>query len=350
MHTTTRWYITPSLVFDMFCWINILTGDPFYVRYYAQDYEAFQERLTPEIQEALRRLKTTVKDEGQQIISALLCLYFSATADQTLDDVLRTLADSDQMYHSLRSTPYYQEERWALYTAARPDLTTIVRFLQETDFEGYWRSSVLPRIEQRVRELQEELGRFNIVVEDEAMLGASLPSDELTVYVLYYVQPHGIRVTGTRFITDVSYPAATVARIAVHEMFHPPFDQHSPDFQACLASLCADPFLARTFEGRNPDYGYNTFKGFIEESCVRALEQLVNEKFGIARSEARERWRDEDEGMHVFAACLYAAMRQEAYNTRGETFQQFLLRMVRSTLRPGTLEQTYHVSMTSPSS
>lgn len=347
MHTTTRWQLMPSLVFDTFCWINILTGDPFYVRYYPQDYQAFQDCLTPEIIESLQRLKRTIKDEGQQIISALLCLYFSVTTDQTLIDVLQTLADSSQLQYHLRLTPYYQEDRWALYNATRPELMAIVRFLQANDFEGHWHHHILPRVEQRIQSLREEMSGFNVVLEDEVLLGAALPSDELTVYVLNYVQPHGIRVVGTRFITDVSYPAATVVRIAVHEMFHPPFDAHSSEMQNCLASLQEDPFLARTFERRNPDYGYNTFKGFIEESCVRALEQLVNEKLGIAPHEARERWRVEDEGMHVFAACLYIALRQEQYNVRGETFQQFLARMVYTTLQPGTLEQIYTAFMSS---
>lgn len=344
MHSSTRWNIVPSLVFDTFCWINVLTGDPFYVRYYSQDYEAFQERLTPEAGEALKSIKTKVKDEGQQIISALLCLYFSATSDQTLDDVLHTLADSSQMYQNLQHSTYYQEKKWRLYNVVRPELITLVRFLQSIDFEGYWRSSILPRIEQRIQSLQNELAHFNVVVEDEALLGAPLASNELTVCVLYYTQPHGMKLLGTRFITDVSYPAATVARIAVHEMFHPPFDERHPEVQSGIASLQEDPFLLRTFERRNPDFGYNTFKGFIEESCVRALEQLVNERLDIVHCEARERWRTEDEGLHVFAACLYAIMKEEQYNAHGETFEQFFMRMVGSKLRPGTLEQTYTTS------
>lgn len=80
---------------------------------------------------------------------------------------------------------------------------------------------------------------------------------------------------------------------------------------------------------------------------MRALEQLVNEKLGIVQREARERWRIEDEGLHVFAVCIYAAMKEEQYNARKETFEQFFVRMVRSTLRPGTLEQTYTTFMPS---
>lgn len=72
----------------------------------------------------------------------------------------------------------------------------------------------------------------------------------------------------------------------------------------------------------------------------KALDQLVNEKFGIAK-DAHERWRTDDEGMHVFAACLYAIMKEEHYNQQGEIFEQFLARMIASKMSPGKLKQLY---------
>jgi hypothetical protein len=84
MHTTTNWKLEPSLIFDVLCCLNVLSGDDFYVRYYAEEYEQFRRQFTPEAITALKSLKVKMKDEGQQIISALLCLYFSATDDQSL--------------------------------------------------------------------------------------------------------------------------------------------------------------------------------------------------------------------------------------------------------------------------
>lgn len=339
MHSSTRWKLIPSFTFDALCWLNVLTGDPFYVRYYPQDYEAFKERLTSDAMQALSGLKTKVKDQGY-IISALFCLYFSATNDQTLADLLNTVEDSSNMHEVLKQSPYYDEKEWQCYESIRPELKTLLLFLQEIGFDDYWQSTILPRIEQRISVLQEELASFNVIVEDEALLGFSLPSDEITVYVLYYVQPHGIRILGMRFITDVSYSPIIQVRSAVHEMFHPPYDGQSVQVQACISELEEDAFLMEAFVNHNPDYGYNTLKGLIEEGCVRALDQLVNEKMGIAK-DARERWRTDDEGMHVFAACLYATMKEEDYNHRGEVFETFFARMVRSKLKPGGLKQVY---------
>jgi hypothetical protein len=131
---------------------------------------------------------------------------------------------------------------------------------------------------------------------------------------------------------------------AGHEMLHPPFDLEDEEIKASISSLQEDSFLMEAFARRNPAFGYNTFAGVIEEGCVRALEQLINEKLGIAK-DARERWRTEDEGLHVFAACLYAVMREERYNERGERFGAFFARQARAKLRPGSLRQVYDAYM-----
>lgn len=339
MHSTTRWKLAPSFTFDALCWLNVLTGDPFYVCYYPEDYETFKQGLTPAASQALAGLKTKVKDQGH-IISALLCLYFSATDDQTLADLLNTVEDSSHMYKMLKQSPYYDDEGWQCYESIRPELKTLLLFLQEINFDHYWQATILPRVEQRIAALQEELAHFNVIVEDEALLGFALPSDEITVYVLYYVQPHGIKILGTRFLTDVSYASSIQVRSAVHEMFHPPYDRQSAQILASTSALEKDAFLMEAFVNHNPDYGYNSFEGLIEEGCVRALEQLVNEKLGVAK-DARERWRTDDEGMHVFAACLYITMKEEQYNQHGEVFATFLARMIDTTMQPGSLKQIY---------
>ena len=349
MHTTTNWNLEPSLIFDALCCLNVLSGDDFYVPYYAEEYEQFRRQFTPEVITALKSLKVKMKDEGQQIISALLCLYFSATDDQSLADLLRTVEDSSAMRAALKQSPYYDEEEWRLYETVRPELTTILLFLRDIGFDHSWQTTMLPQITERIRSLESELAQFNIVVEDEALLGRALPSNEITIYVLHYARPHGMKLLGSRFITDASYPLRIVVSNAGHEMLHPPFDLEDEEIKASISALQNDSFLMEVFAQRNPAFGYNTFAGMIEEGCVRALEQLINEKLGIAR-DARERWRTEDEGLHIFAACLYAVMREEHYNERGERFDVFFARQARTKLKPGALKQVYDAFMHSSDS
>ena len=50
-------------------------------------------------------------------------------------------------------------------------------------------------------------------------------------------RPHGMKLLGTRFITDVSGPVSIVVRTAGHEMFHPPFDRQDAEVSASIALL-----------------------------------------------------------------------------------------------------------------
>lgn len=79
----------------------------------------------------------------------------------------------------------------------------------------------------------------------------------------------------------------------------------------------------------NPSFGYNSFESFVEEDCVRALDQIIGERFGI-ENDAFRRWQEEDGGMHVLVAALYNLMKREKYDGRRENFRDFLLKVLRS--------------------
>lgn len=330
IHTRTDWRVAPSFKFDALCFLNVLTGDPFYVRYYKDEYANFASRLTPSARAALANLKRKIKDENKGIISAFFCLYFSATDDQTLDDMLHTLDNSERMKNSLKQTAYYNKEGWKLYESVRGDLRAIFLFLKEIGFADYWKQNLLPKVQQNISTFEKRLVDYNVVAEVEGRLGFALPSDTITIYMLYFAQPHGIRITGARFIADRSYPFTVVLQNALHEMMHPPYDlAHDGELRDALNSLKSDPFLMGKIQNHNPSFGYNSFDSFIEEDCVRALDQVASERLNVGR-EARRRWKDEDDGMHVFAVALYSVMRQENFSRSHEPFRDFLVRMIKT--------------------
>ncbi len=340
---TTLWQLEPSLKFDTLCFLNTLSGDPFYARYYQDELKKFENKIPASAQQVFSRLKQKIKDENGGIISAFLCLYFSATDDTTLEDLLVTIADSRPMQARLKRTPYYDETSWKLYEAIQGDLSSAVQFLKNTGFDTYWRENIKPAAEKKIAEIEAEFSQYNIVPAVEQYLGFSLPSNEITVYMLYYTQPHGIKITGTRFITDVAWPFKIVLRNAIHELMHPPYDLAQDEkLKTALSSLRADAFLMDKIQNHNPSFGYNSFEGFIEENCVQAIEQLTNEKFKIAR-EAGLRWKENDDGMHVFAAALYQTLQDECYTGLNETFAEFLTRVIASgKLSAGKIEAVYN--------
>lgn len=346
---STAWHVSPSFKFDTLCFLNVLSGDVFYMRYYEKEYAKFAHRLTPSSRTALANLKRKLKDNNKNIISAFLSLHFSAADDETLDDMLRTLKNDGLMKRNLKKTSYYDEKSWRLFESVRRNLEEIFLFLKAIEFDAYWRQNILPKVRHRITELSKDLSKYDVITEVEAHLGGALPSNEITIYMLYYARPHGIKITGTRFLCDVSYPLKVVVQNAVHEMMHPPYDLSlDRELRDALDSLRSDAFLMDKVANHNPAFGYNSFESFIEENCVRALEQLIGERLGIA-SDARRRWKDEDDGMHVFAVALYSLMKQEDYNRRREAFRVFLNRAIRSgKLGGGNIKPTYDAFYSKP--
>ena len=92
----------------------------------------------------------------------------------------------------------------------------------------------------------------------------------------------------------------------------------------------------------NPDFGYNTFEDYIEEDCVHALEQIVSERLKIEK-EPHKRWKESDDGIHVFAVALYKCMKEENYNDKGEIFRDFLVRKIKTgVLKAGKIKEIFN--------
>jgi len=303
-HSSTDWQIEPSLKYDTLCLLNALSGDPFYLRYYQAEYDHFHALFTPGEQAAFVELKHVIKDEGHEIISAKLALYYSAVDDETLAEMIRTAQDSSQMEAALRKTPYWSADSWHNYELARPALEKALRALDRVGFPAYWAANTKPRIEKRITELSADLPKYNIIPVIEGYLGFPLASNTIKVYLLAYSEPHGIRITGLRFLTHVSYPFRIVLHNAIHESMHPPYRLDDPNVRRAVDLLGKDPTVVDKVTHHDPSFGYNTAEGYIEEDSVQALEEIVSEKFGVGHNPCRY-WLQQDDGMHVLAAALY---------------------------------------------
>ena len=160
----------------------------------------------------------------------------------------------------------------------------------------------------------------------EQHTGVSFDARAVELCVLRWAAPHGIRVTGTRFLTDVRYEADRVLNIAVHELLHPPWPQGHP-VKDSLDALAADPFLAARFDGRDPDAGYNTWARYAEEDAAQALDQFLNTYLGRnSRGDPVTRWTTADGGMHVLALLLHDTLRRGGFDPKVGSYADFLAR------------------------
>ena len=99
-----------------------------------------------------------------------------------------------------------------------------------------------------------------------------------------------------------------------------------------LADLENDPWMQSIVNDHDPRYGYNSFGGIVNEDSTQALDQIVSERMGFAR-DAGKRWSHSDGGMHMLAAALYHAMKEDGFADKGGVYSDWL----KSALRRGLL-------------
>jgi hypothetical protein len=326
LHTTTEWAVTPSLKYDALCALNVLSGDPYYLEFYREDYNRLVPRLTAAEKNEFVTIKKIIKDQNKGIISANLALILSVEPGDSLDDVLAALGKPGEIRERLQATPYYTPSNFAEFLRVRPHVIAAIRALQRIGFEADWARNIRPRIAARATQLQAQLTRYNIVPLQEQALGHRLAGNRIMVYLLYYSQPHGIKITGTRYLTHFEYPFEIVLHNAVHEMLHPPYSLEDPATRRAVETLRSDEFLMDKVKRHNPSFGYNEFEGFVEEDCVQALEQSITQSLGLQDDE-QAYWRQQDDSMHVLAIALYELMLRGRMQPH-ESFPHFLQRMV----------------------
>jgi hypothetical protein len=339
LHTSTDWELKPSLKYDALCLLNVLSGDPYYLHYYQTEYDHFHPLFTPQEQAAFVQLKHILKDEDGGIVSATLTLYYSTVEDETLPEMIRTAHDSSAMEAALRKTSYWSEDDWKEYDKARPALEAALRALDRVGFSAYWSRTARPRVEKRIAEFAPDLPRYNIVPAIENLLGFALPSQTITIYLLNYSEPHGIRITGLRFLTHVSYPFRIVLHNAIHEPMHPPYNYDDPTVKEAIDLLGKDPLIADKVQHHDTSFGYNDARGYIEEDSVQALEEIISEQFGVGHNPCQY-WQEQDGGMHVLAAAIYVGYK-EARAKHPEPFSRwFTAAVTDGQLRGESLKST----------
>ncbi|RPI33226.1 MAG: hypothetical protein EHM70_06665 [Chloroflexota bacterium] len=342
---TTTWVVQPSLAYDTLGFFNALSGDPTYLSFYQKEYDQFYPQFNPEAQKALANL-AAAKDEYHFVLSATLQLIYSVKDPQTLDDLIAMAHDPAPLQEPfLQSGIVPQkdilESWWPLVIALSPDIEKVLVALKNAGFEDYWQEKVSPAEQTLAEQLQKDLFQYNVIEAVENTTGKSLSgAGPITVYVSYFNTPHGARITGTRFIMETRSPNVPLfVRTAVHELLHQPYDVNSQEFWDAIDTLQLDEYLMQRFEGQTSSMGYKDWEGYVGESCTDGLEQVVSEKLGVAQPLSARFGQDEDENMHVLAPAIYVLVKQEGFPQNGETFSQFIVRMVKEEkLAPGKME------------
>lgn len=326
----TSWRLEPSVSYDALCLLGILTGDPFYLEHYQETYELFAPQLISPVQHALDSLQHAIKHQHKGIISAFLTLYFSLTASKSVDDLLGHVEEASYLRQSLEKSAYFTDSGWQLFESIRPHLDTTLRFLQSIDYEAFWAAKVRPLIIEKIEDIHPQLATYDVLIPVQRSLGFRFPSDEIVVYLLYYIAPHVIKIAGLGCLNDFANPLQVIVRTTVHELMHPPYNWNGdPILRDAILNWQDDDFLMNTIHHHNPSFGYNTFEAYVEENVVQALDQIINETYGVAL-DAHERWRNADDGMHKLAVALYVMLKKFDFISSNLTIREFLIYTINS--------------------
>jgi hypothetical protein len=326
--TSTNWLLESSFKFDVLCFTGILTGDPFYVHYYPDEYSRWETLLTPEVRDALEHVKTTTKARGG-IVSAGLCHLLSAVEDEEeLPALVARLENLEPLWEALRTVaPENVASDQAYLLSIRDSLRLIWNWLETVGFSTYWKQEILPTLQARNDELAPFVANYDVIPIIERVLDKRLDTHTVTIYVQYFNKPHGMKLIGARYITHRDYDPANTVRIAIHELMHPPYDLPNDEaLRRAFDPLRDDAFFMDKVLNHNPSFGYNSFEGMVEENVVQGLEQTIADVFGVGAPDPKQRWQVADDGIHVLAAGLYGLMQREDFVNRGETIRAFLLR------------------------
>ena len=320
----TRWNVHTCSGLDAVVFIGALAGNKLQHEHYRSDVKRIRSQFDQKALEALERLAEFAKISGT-LIGPNLALLFSAGPIDTLDDVIQSARAPDvRLRPNLEKSQYWDHREWEWYRdETMPDVLTVLLALRDAGFESYWRKKAEPKLELRVGLTRDYLQRFDIIPEQERLLGRRL-NPEIDVLLLYFSKPYGIRVTGQRFASHYSYPMDVQLRTATHEMFHPPFDRGDMSIYTALEELRSDPWMMSIVQDHDPALGYNTFPELLDESSTQALDQIVANRMGFGWGPG-SRWRTTDDGMHMLAAAIYQMLREERFDHSGGDYSEWLV-------------------------
>lgn len=300
---STHWDIRTSAALDAWCLLNTLTGDDYYRQFYPMEYEKWIELLNCKNDsniQSLYRLKT----EMGITLSAGYTYMLGYTPDTTVTQLCdRFKNDFESIKKQLQTADYYNPQAWMVLESQKQVSIGYLELLCRANYDSIYYHDIYPEIRNSISAIQTKVAQYDIIPYIESFIDEELASDTVTLFLMNYNQPHGICIGKNRYITYHKYDINIIVNNAIHELLHPIINKYVTELDL-VNSLEKDVFIYNAFENHDKVFGYNSFEAAIEESCVRFLDQVISEKIGTGRNPI-DRWMNEDDGMHVFAAILY---------------------------------------------
>ena len=322
----TRWKVRASEGFDALAFLGPLAGRELYLRFYQADADAFAPRLPAAIRTDIAALWQEAETAGFGLLGPVLSVLFSGNDDSSLAALIASAADPEaRLLSAYRASDNWSESDWAWFLSTAPRLKAVLEAMQAAGFAAF-RAERAGSLDTRIAELTRDLAAYDVISLHEKLTGRSF-DPEIEVVLLQFCKPHGIKVQGQTFLQAADWNTAITVRNAAHEMLHPPVAMDGPAAKTALAVLEKDALIMRIVREHDPQWGYTTLDGLLNEDLAQALDQLIGEALGVGRNPA-DRWRQSDDGIHVLAGAFYGMLRDDKWIETGGSLEAWLARAV----------------------
>lgn len=330
--TRTEWVVSSADGMDAILLIGAAGGDVMQADIYPEEIAWVRENVSPEGVAAIDAIDAALRQRIGLLTGPSMAYFFSANDVATIEDVIASAADPrGRLQPRLMTSPHWDAERFDNAVRLMPTIRTALVALQAAGYSDWYAANYAADVEASIATNRAGVEAYDLIPEQENLLGRSL-EPQIEILIASFSQPYGIRIMGQRFIAWHGYEAETQLRVAAHEIFHPPFDPNDTELLSLLSGLENDPWMQSIVSDHDPQYGYNSFMGVINEGSTQALDQIIASRLGFAR-DPESRWQEADGGMHMFAAAAWHAMVEDGFAETGGVYSDWL----KSALRRGLL-------------
>jgi hypothetical protein len=320
--TGTEWTVRDSEGLDAIAFLGALAGVPLYLDEYRDEAAAFAARLNDGVVQRLAELTDDARTSGFGLMWPNLASMLSAGPTDSVDDVVDLLGHVAERIGPHRPAQAWTDSDWGWLIASAPSLRDVLVAMRDAGFAEFRRSRIGTDLDERAEELAHQLAPFDVVVLVHRLSGKAL-DPQIEIVLLHFCQPHGVRISGQRFIQSPDFDLMTTVRVAAHELLHPPMDMGGRVATDVLHELGRVELLVRIVREHDPSWGYTTLEGYLNEDVCQALDQLIVEQLSVAQNPA-DRWHEADGGMHVLAAGLYGLLREDGWVRSGGSIEAWL--------------------------
>ena len=306
---------------DLLCFLNIMTADDYYVKRHKEAFNMWHPRLSDTIKV---KINDMVNKQGYSMLAPTFTLFISSLANFNDRNLVEMLNSHCEIVDSMNKTQYiFEQSDFDMYFSFFSEaVVPLILELEKNGFYDYWKENKLPLIKTKCEQVDKYMEDYK--VDDLVSQFRNVDSADCTVYMCSFANPHGIKLCGNNLISDIAYSTETILSNVTHELFHPAFDFDI--VKQSLQILSEKSWVIDAFANQNPNSGYYTIDGFIEEHIVEALGIYVLVQLGID-IDPYEYFKTHDEGSHVISPHFYKYLCENIKNP-SQSFEDYFIRFV----------------------